>query len=113
MGVEGTKWTIQLLWWIQDGAPLHQGRIVTDLLRELFGTRVTALNHRNPEEWPPRSPGLSPLHFFTWDYQKYDIPLADLDEPGRQIRREVNILRQNRWICGDAESLYHKKRWTY
>ena len=46
MGVEGKKWTIQLLWWIQDGASPHQGRIVTDLLRELFGTRVTALNHQ-------------------------------------------------------------------
>ena len=81
----------------QDGAPPHQGRMVNDLLRELLGTRVIALNHQ--VEWSLRSLDLSLLHFFTRDYLKskmYDIPLADLDELEGQIRSEVNTLRKNR-----------------
>ncbi len=46
----------QMLWWVQDGAPPHRRRVVSEQLRELFGEHVVALNP--PVEWPPRSPDL-------------------------------------------------------
>jgi hypothetical protein len=77
------------LWWIQDGAPPHRRRIVTERLQQLFGERVVALNHQI--EWPPRSPDLTPLDFFLWGYLKskvYLTPPANLDDLEMRIRRE-------------------------
>ena len=51
------------LWWLQDGASCHRRRPVTDRLTGLFGNRVIALNLA--VEWPPRSPDLTPLDFFS------------------------------------------------
>ena len=46
----------------EDGAPAHRSVAVRDRLREVFGNRIIALNHNN--EWPPRSPDLTPCDFF-------------------------------------------------
>jgi len=54
----------QNVWWFQDGAPCHRRRIVIDRLRELFGGQVVAFNHEN--EWPARSPDLTPCDFFLF-----------------------------------------------
>ena len=50
----------QCLWWLQDSAPCHSRRPVTDRLTELFGNQVIAINRA--VEWP--SPDLTPLDFF-------------------------------------------------
>ncbi len=84
-------------WWVQDGAPCHRRRIVSERLRELFGDRVVALN-RNVE-WPPRSPDLTPLDFFLWGYLKSKVfvtPPANLDDVEMRIRDEIDALRQDR-----------------
>ena len=85
---------------MQDGAPPHRRRIVTDRLTELFGDRVITLNRA--VEWPPRSPDLTPLDFFLWGYLKskvYQTPPENLDELELRIRREMNILRQDRALA--------------
>ena len=56
------------VWWFQDGAPPHGSLQVRHVLRQRFEDRVVALHH--PVEWPPRSPDLTPLHFFLWGYLK-------------------------------------------
>ena len=68
-------------WWLQDGAPCHRRRAVTDRLTELFGNRIIALNRA--VEWPPRSPDLKPLDFFLWGYLKskvFETPTGNLEE---------------------------------
>ena len=68
-------------WWLQDGAPCHRRRAVTDRLTELFENRVIALNRA--VEWPPRSPDLKPLDFFLWGYLKskvFETPTGNLEK---------------------------------
>ena len=56
------------LWFMQDGAPAHKARVVTQYLREVFGDRVIALGW--DPEWAPRSPDVTPCDFFLWGYMK-------------------------------------------
>ncbi|XP_072017459.1 uncharacterized protein [Amphiura filiformis] len=56
------------LWWAQDGAPAHRSREVHDRLQQLFPNRVIGIGHA--QEWPARSPDLTPLDFFVWGYIK-------------------------------------------
>jgi hypothetical protein len=60
--------SIPRLWWIQDGAPAHWSRAVSNRLQDLFPNRVVSLN--NAVEWPPRFPDLTPLDFLLWEYLK-------------------------------------------
>ena len=111
----------QRLWWIQDGAPPHRRRVVSERLRELFGEHVVALNR--PVEWPPRSPDLTPLDFFLWGYLKSKVfltPPANLSDLEEIIRNATEGLRQdkaNGSLCGvqyaqASGSLFGKKQWT-
>ena len=93
----------QRLWWLQDGAPCHRRRAVTDRLTELFGNRVIALNRA--VEWPPRSPDLTPLDFFLWGYLEskvFETPPGYLDELEQRIRHETNRLRHDRGMARRA-----------
>lgn len=58
----------QLIIFQQDGAPPHIFRPVKDILREFFGPRI--ISRHFPEQWPPRSPDLSPLDYWLWGYLK-------------------------------------------
>ncbi len=81
------------LWWVQDGAPAHRLRAVTQRLRELFGNRIVALHHA--VEWPPRSPELTPCDFWLSGYLKskvYTSPPNDIDDLRAHIHREVAVL---------------------
>jgi hypothetical protein len=52
----------------QDGAPPHWG---PEVRRFLDG----------PTPWPPRSPDITPLDFFLWEYVKdkvFSTPVADI-----------------------------------
>lgn len=53
---------------MMDGAPAHTSRLVTDWLYEHFAQNW--IGNNGPEEWPPRSPDLTPLDFFLWGYLK-------------------------------------------
>lgn len=50
----------------QDGHPAHTSRQARRNLDQKFPGRWIGLY--GPQEWPPRSPDLSPLDFFLWGY---------------------------------------------
>ena len=84
------------LWWAQDGAPPHTTVLVSTWMTEFFGDKVIALNH--PNEWPPRSPDLTPCDFFLWGYMKsrvYVTPPRNMDDLRQRIINEAELIRQN------------------
>ncbi|OXU31056.1 hypothetical protein TSAR_004757 [Trichomalopsis sarcophagae] len=56
------------MWLQQDGAPPHYARIVRNFLNDRFPNRW--IRRGGPIAWPPRSPDLTPLHFYLWGYFK-------------------------------------------
>jgi hypothetical protein len=65
----------------QDGAPPHFARIFREFLDLHFTGRWVAPD--GPILCPPRSPDITPLGFFQWEYAKYiayKIPVTSLDE---------------------------------
>lgn len=84
------------LWKFQDGAPAHRLRIVNERLRELFNNRIVALNH--DIEWPPRSPNLTPCHYFLCGYLKnkvYYNQRENINQLRERIMHEVILLKEN------------------
>ena len=84
------------IWWVQDGAPCHRLRVVTDRLRELFGHQVVTLNRE--VEWPQRSPELTPSDFFLWGYlnqRVYVRPPTDIITLRQKITEEFNAIKNN------------------
>lgn len=83
------------LWWQQDGAPPHNGLIVTDYLNTVFPNRW--IGNLGVVRWPARSPDLSPLDFYLWGYLKNriykDTPnnVADLRE---RLLQEAGLIRR-------------------
>ena len=55
--------TFLRVWWAQDGAPAHRRKMVMERLQQLFLGRIISLGRDH--EWPPRSPDLTPLDFFS------------------------------------------------
>ena len=56
---------------MQDGASPHFSCFVTEVLNERFPDAW--IGRGGPIPWPPRSPDLSPLHFFLWRYIKNTV----------------------------------------
>lgn len=52
------------LWFMHDGAPPHRGQVVTEYLNEHFPRRWIGNNSPNVA-WPPRSPDLNAMDFFS------------------------------------------------
>jgi hypothetical protein len=52
----------------QDGAPLHFSNVARQWLNQWLPGRW--IGRREPVEWPPRSPDLTPLDFFLWSHLK-------------------------------------------
>ena len=51
-----------------DGAPPHYTRHVRDYWNESFPNLW--LGRGGPVAWPPRSPDLTPLHYYVWGHMK-------------------------------------------
>ena len=60
--------TVSRVIFMQDGAPPHFSCFVTDVLNERFPDAW--IGRGGPIPWPPRSPDLSPLDLFLWEYIK-------------------------------------------
>lgn len=58
----------QNMWFQHDEAPAHSKRVTCKLLNEIFGQRW--VGRHGPIQWPRRSPDLTPLDFFLWEYIK-------------------------------------------
>jgi hypothetical protein len=52
----------------KDGAPPHYLEEVPEYLNTCFSGRW--IGRAAPIAWPPRSPDLTPLHFFLWEFVK-------------------------------------------
>ncbi|GBN59822.1 hypothetical protein AVEN_224639-1 [Araneus ventricosus] len=55
----------------QDGTPPHYGNIVRELLDSTFPQRW--IGRGAVMAWPPRSPDITPLHFYLWGYVKQHV----------------------------------------
>ena len=63
----------------QDGAPPHWGINVRRFLDTMFPERW--IGRDGPTLWPARSPDITPLDFFLWDFVKdnvYRTPVPDM-----------------------------------
>lgn len=56
----------------QDGHPAHTSVIARTILNKKFPNKWIGI-HSNFQEWPPRSPDLTPLDFFLWGFLKDKI----------------------------------------
>lgn len=116
---------LRQLWWHQDGAPPHNGRIVTNLLNRMFLNQW--MGNRGPVRWPARSPDLNPLDYFFWGYLKnrlYREMPEDINQlrhnlireirsiPARVIQRSISRLRRLSVKCIEAEGRYFVSLWT-
>mgnify|MGYP006961465124 CR=1 FL=1 len=52
----------------QDGHPAHTSLLARRVLNQKFPRRWIGLH--GPQEWPPRSPDLTPMDFFVWGFLK-------------------------------------------
>jgi hypothetical protein len=52
------------IWFQQDGAPAHYAGETRQFLYQHFGERI--VSRGCPNEWPPRSPDLTPCDFYLW-----------------------------------------------
>ena len=55
----------------QDGHPAHTSLLARNILNQKFPGRWIGLH--GPQEWPPRSPDLTPMDFFAWSFLKNKI----------------------------------------
>jgi hypothetical protein len=57
------------------------------------------LGRCGPIAWPPRSPDITPLDFFLWDYEKnivYRVKINDLQHLKAGIRDAVAMVTPNK-----------------
>ena len=78
---------MQNLWFQQDGATPHTARETMAILRAAFTGRLFSRFGDVP--WPPRSPGLTPPHFFLRGYLKRK---AYINIPNTLLEIKINII---------------------
>ena len=77
----------------QDSAPPHFHRDVTTFLDETFPGRW--VGRGDPTAWSPRSPDLTPLHFFAWGFIKdavYSRKVRDVADLRQRIIEAVELI---------------------
>ena len=67
----------RLTWFQHDGAPPHVTLPVRRCLTESFGSRW--IGRFGPQQWPARSPDLTPLDFFLRRYVKEKVFVSECD----------------------------------
>ncbi|EFN70920.1 Transposable element Tc3 transposase, partial [Camponotus floridanus] len=75
-------------WFQHDGAAPHYGHDVRAHLNNVFRTRW--IGRRGSIEWPARSPDLTPLDYFLWEYLKnrvYQNKPTSVEELQQRIRQ--------------------------
>ncbi|EFN64531.1 hypothetical protein EAG_07520, partial [Camponotus floridanus] len=55
----------------QDGHPAYTSILARIILNQKFPGRWIGLH--GPQEWPPRSPDLTPMDFFMWGFLKNKV----------------------------------------
>ncbi|GBN08926.1 hypothetical protein AVEN_112595-1 [Araneus ventricosus] len=82
---------------MQDGAPSHIHRTVKQVLRQTF-TDERVISRGFPTAWPPRSPDLSPCHFWLWGFIKDQVYR---EQPAILSHLKDSIIRHVRGINAD------------
>ncbi|GBM30389.1 hypothetical protein AVEN_220987-1 [Araneus ventricosus] len=75
------------VWFQHDGTPEHKTSSMKQFLVEELGEQV--IGYGGFQEWPPRSPDLTPMDFFLCGYLKqllYATPPPTLQDLQRRIR---------------------------
>ena len=83
----------ELIFFMQDGAPVHCASDVRDWLDENFPARWIGL--RGAIDWSARSPGLTLTDFFLWSYLKeivYKSRPRNLSDPKQSIITAFSVL---------------------
>lgn len=87
---------LRRMWFQQDGAPAHRSRAVTQYLNNRFPNRWIGMGSR-VQEWPPRSPDLTPLDFYFWGYirdivySQKPTTVENMKNRIRQACRNINV----------------------
>ncbi|GBM07586.1 hypothetical protein AVEN_230023-1 [Araneus ventricosus] len=77
------------VWFQHDGAPSHKTSSVKQYLVVEFGEQI--IGYGGFQEWPPRSPDLTPMDFFLWGNLKQQVyaarppTLQDLNDALRML----------------------------
>uniref|UniRef100_A0A8D8Z5S1 Transposase n=1 Tax=Cacopsylla melanoneura TaxID=428564 RepID=A0A8D8Z5S1_9HEMI len=80
------------MWFQQDGAPPHFSRIAREKVNEMFLNRW--IGRGGPENWPPRSPDLTPLDYFLWGFIKEQVMATAPTTPENMKRRIIAAVRK-------------------
>lgn len=85
------------IWFQQNGAPPHFGVGPRKILNQIFTRRWIGRRNQNEggEDWPPRSPDLSPLDYYLWGYIKskvYKTKPQNIEELKQRIRDEADLI---------------------
>ena len=59
------------MWLQQDRAQAHTAGVTIEILKTVFPNRL--ISRFGDVPWAPRSPDLTPLHFFFWRYLKGNV----------------------------------------
>ncbi|GBN10967.1 hypothetical protein AVEN_101673-1 [Araneus ventricosus] len=74
------------VWFQHDGTPAHKTSSVKQYLMEEFGEQI--IGYGSFQEWPRRSPDLTPMDFFLWGHflqEVYATPPPSLQDLQRRI----------------------------
>jgi hypothetical protein len=83
--------TKEHMWHQHDGAPLHYGHHICNLIDESFHGQW--ISRGGPMHWPSRSPDLNPIDLFLWGHLMENIYLV------LPIRPEDTTARLHAAVC--------------
>ncbi|XP_076237366.1 uncharacterized protein LOC143181061 [Calliopsis andreniformis] len=86
-----------------DGAPAHFGRSVREFLNNTYEDRW--IGRLGPVAWPPRSPDLTPLDFFLWEYVKqkvYGVEIESVDMLRDRIQNAFEEIKLD-GVCASVQ----------
>lgn len=87
------KRVVRGFWFMHDGAPIHNSKIVKEFLNKKFPGRWIGRGGSIP--WPARSPDLTPLDFFLWGFVKqkvYKQKIQNVDHLKQLIKEAVDSI---------------------
>lgn len=95
------------MWYLQDGHPAHNARVVQQYLNGMFPNRW--IGTHGPIGWPARSPDLNPIDFCIWGYAKnlvYANETQTREELWQKICDAFDTIR-------NTPLIFQKIRWNW
>lgn len=98
------------MWYLHDGAPCHNARVVRNWLDAHFPGQWIGRN--GPVAWPARSPDLNPCEFFFWGYMKdlvYSVPIETIEVLRERVDNSATMIRNNRSMLQNVEQSFRRR----